>query len=65
MLERVVGCIEPTALVFAHRIDPPVRSLRVLGQTFWHNGGNHLQTPPWWPLYLNTVRRVPQCPDLL
>ena len=60
MLERAVACIEPTAQLFLRQVDPPVRSLRVLGHSFWQNGANKLHVPTWWPSYLNTVRQIPQ-----
>ena len=65
MLERAVSCIEPTAQLFARRIEPPVRSVRVLGPSFWQNGGNDLHIPPWWPRYLKSVRQGPERPNLL
>ncbi len=65
MLERAAACIEPTAQLFVRRTDPPIRSLRILGQSFWQHGGNDLHTPPWWPLYLQSVRQIPQSPGFL
>jgi pentatricopeptide repeat-containing protein PET309 len=56
MLERTASCIEPASQFFLRCLDPPLRSQRVIGQSFWRNGGNQLDVPPWWPLYLKKLR---------
>ena len=59
MLERAAACIEPTVYLFTRRIEPPIRSVRVLGHAFWRHGGDHINIPPWWPSYLESVRQSP------
>src|ERR1700712_1732199 len=56
MLERTAACIEPASQLFLRRFEPPVRSQRALGPSFWKNGGNQLDVLPWWPLYLKRIR---------
>ena len=56
MLERTAACIEPASQLLFRRLEPPVRSHRTLGTSFWGNGGNQLDVPPWWPLYLKRIR---------
>ncbi|KIW62408.1 hypothetical protein PV04_10586 [Phialophora macrospora] len=56
MLERTAACIEPASQLFLRRIEPPVRTRRALGPSFWRNRGNHLDVPHWWPLYLERIR---------
>ncbi|ETN43473.1 uncharacterized protein HMPREF1541_02632 [Cyphellophora europaea CBS 101466] len=60
MLERAAACVEPASQVFLHRLEPPLRSCRLLNPNFFKNGHNIPETSPWWPLYLNSVRQVPQ-----
>lgn len=64
MLERAPSCLEPASQLFLRGIDPPLRTHRVLGPSFWRNGGNELAVPAWWPLYLAKVRRLSQDPKL-
>ena len=56
MLERTVGCIEPASQLFLRRLEPPIRTQRALGPAFWKNGGNKLDVPRWWPLFLEDIR---------
>ncbi|KAK5453425.1 hypothetical protein LTS15_006610 [Exophiala xenobiotica] len=63
MLERVSPCIEPASQLFLRAIDPPIRSSRALGPSFWRNGGHDITVPSWWPLYLENVRRRSQEQD--
>ncbi|OQV01568.1 PPR repeat-containing protein [Cladophialophora immunda] len=65
MIERTAACIEPASQLFLRRLEPPVRTHRALGPSFWKNGGNQLDVPPWWPLYLNSIRALrPNPPGL-
>ena len=57
MLERASSCVEPVALLYLRQIEPPLRSQKVLGSSFWKHGGEHLATPPGWPSYLASIRR--------
>ncbi|OAP55399.1 hypothetical protein AYL99_10372 [Fonsecaea erecta] len=58
MIERTAACIEPASQLFLRRLEPPVRTHRALGPSFWKNGGNKLDVPPWWPLYLSSIRAL-------
>ncbi|EXJ69575.1 uncharacterized protein A1O5_07611 [Cladophialophora psammophila CBS 110553] len=58
MIERTAACIEPASQLLVRRLEPPVRTHRALGPSFWKNGGNQLDVPPWWPLYLNSIRAL-------
>ncbi|KIW74321.1 hypothetical protein Z517_12261 [Fonsecaea pedrosoi CBS 271.37] len=58
MIERTAACIEPASQLFLRRLEPPVRTHRALGPSFWKNGGNQLDVPHWWPLYLNSIRAL-------
>ncbi|KAI1626424.1 minichromosome maintenance protein 3 [Exophiala viscosa] len=64
MLERAPSCLEPASQLFLRGIEPPLRTHRVLGPSFWRNGGNELAVPSWWPLYLAKVRGSSQDPRL-
>lgn len=56
MLERTASCIEPASQLFLRRFEAPIRTHRALDQSFWRNGGNQLDVPAWWPLYLKRIR---------
>ncbi|KIX05370.1 uncharacterized protein Z518_06242 [Rhinocladiella mackenziei CBS 650.93] len=60
MLERTSSCVEPASHLFLRRLEPPIRSFRALGSSFWKNEGDTLTVPPWWPAYLKSVGSVPQ-----
>jgi len=59
MLERVPATAESAAHLFLRSFERPYRSTRVLDPNFWRHGLDHLDTPAWWPLYLQQVRQVP------
>ncbi|EXJ81728.1 hypothetical protein A1O1_07793 [Capronia coronata CBS 617.96] len=56
MLERASSCVEPVSHLLLRRLEPPVRSRRILGPTFWRNEADELSVPHWWPLYLDNIR---------
>jgi pentatricopeptide repeat-containing protein PET309 len=60
MLERAAALIEPVSQVVLNAIETPIRSHRALSLHFFKHGPNVPEPPPWWPIYLNNVRRVPQ-----
>ncbi|KPI43570.1 Pentatricopeptide repeat-containing protein [Cyphellophora attinorum] len=60
MLERAAAYIDPVTQVIIQRGDVPFRSSRLLTRGFFrHGAAAAVDTPPWWPLYLETVRQVP------
>ena len=60
MLERVPATAESAAHLLFRSFERPCRSSRVLDPKFWRHGTDDLDTPAWWPLYLQKVRQVPQ-----
>ncbi|KAL2398487.1 hypothetical protein ABEF93_000062 [Exophiala dermatitidis] len=61
MLERASSCVEPVSQVLLRRFEPPIRSRRILGPSFWKNGTDELAVAPWWPLYLDNIRGKEIC----
>lgn len=59
MLERVPATAESAAQCLLRNAERPHRSYRLLDPKFWRHGGQDLDTPAWWPIYLNKVRAVP------
>lgn len=59
MLERVPATAESAAHLFLRSLETPCRSTRLLDPKFWRHGVDDLDTPAWWPLYLQQVRQVP------
>jgi len=59
MLERVPATAESAANLFLRSFERPCRSTRVLDPKFWRHGVDDLDTPAWWPSYLQQVRQIP------
>ena len=57
MLERATACLDPAVQYLFRQVERPTRSSRLLYHSFWRNGGDDIDVPAWWPLYLNELRK--------